>query len=140
MKLSYPILCVMLDGQEHTTEEVVRRIRHLIPPEHAARLRANSIMASRENCRKNRKPNLALREPDVDPAETDVDQAVRWVVERSLIDLVRDRKNGSHSYLDRTEGGWRLREGARNIIRSKQVAGCIAMALRENLRTRGELL
>lgn len=140
MKTTHMILCVMLDDQEHTLEEVVDRIGHLIRPEHAARMRVSSVISSRVNGRKRAaEARPEWRDPDPDPTQVCPQDAIHWEVHRALRNMCLNHRGNGHTYLEKTEGGWRLLPSAREALRSVQIASNVAEVLRQNLLAKGRL-
>lgn len=144
--LTYAILAVMLDRRGHSEEEIVARVKHFVPPEHAVRWVADSTASSRQYFRSKTRPGreLSTRKPDVEPEHVDPERAVLDYIRERMADLSRDsRKNSTIRYLERPNGDglWHLAPAARERVRTKKVvAGAIALVLRKNLLLRGELI
>lgn len=144
MKISYPILAVLLDGQPHSEDEIVRRVRYFVPPEQAVRAVAKSINLSRADSRKYHKTNrqIGTRLPDADPSGINPDDAVRRLIVRTLLSMRRCR----HGYdwvlavLGNGDGrSWQLVPDYRNLFRKhKMTTSGVALAIRESLLLRGE--
>lgn len=149
MKLTYPILAVLLDGKEHRFDEVVSRVRHLIQPERAVRLHSSKINKQRTQCRNEERPLLQRRLPMTSPEEMSVAEATKFVIGRTLTEMSRQRDRSDTrvrvTWCDRfpEEDGndiYILTAEGKKSVRSSQVAGKIARAIRDNLIAKGELI
>jgi hypothetical protein len=140
VKLSHAILAVMLDGEPRTTEEIVARIRHFVPPEKAVRRRAETVNGNRANGRAHSKTGKVFptRLPDAEPEGLDPDDAVRFVVRSTLLEMKRARYG--YAFLEWSGGDvWQLTSGGKEAVRTHPLtAGGIAQVVRLNLLLRGE--
>lgn len=144
MKLTHPILFVMLDGKEHSEEEIIARVRHFVPPNRAARMLAGRIESVRLVSRSRGHTGRVIesrRLPMPTPEDINMDQAIAYVIGRTLAEMSRAKpRPGRATWLIRTEKGYILAEGARAAVRSSQVAGGVAAAIKQNLMAKGEFI
>lgn len=144
MKLSSAILAVMIDGKEHSLDEIRARIRHLIDPSKAVRLYCNRIRGERENCRKRNSTGRTIpsaRKEMPEPEAVDVARCIDWLVKDCVMGMSHTR-GGNNVYLTNVDGNgtWKLKEESRPLIRSPQVAGAVAQVIRNNLIAKGEMI
>ena len=144
MKLSSVILAVMIDGKEHTLDEIRARVRHLIDPSKVVRLYCNRVRGERENCRRRNKTARvipACRKEMPEPENADVAYCIDWIIKDCVMGMAVNR-GGNNIYLANVDGNgtWKLREESKILIRSPQVAGAVARVIRDNLIAKGEMI
>lgn len=146
MKLSYPILAVMLDGKEHTENEIVSRVKHFIKPEQAVRRYCEAVNRNRV---RNRRANqtekivLCIRKEDLSPDTVNLADSVAFVVKEGLRSLRGNKHRNGRTipYIECTGPGvWKLHPETKEYIKSApMVAFNLGKAITVNLKARGEL-
>lgn len=140
VRISYPLLYALADGEIHTFAELLERVRLFVPPNKAVRTLAvhlNGARAEQRYLRAGAQPKRVLasrRKGEVNPEDLDVDKAVAFVVRRGL-DGMRTMK-----YVVQDGDNWMLSDEGRQHIGNKLVAGGIAKALRVSLIQRKKLI
>jgi len=139
VKLAYPVLYVLADGEIHQFDEILERVRLFVPPNKAVRTLASFKNSNRRYSRSRNQTDRQIpsrRIPDAQPEDVPPEDAVAFVVFRALTGL-RNSKLVTH---DRESNCWLLDDNGRSHLKQKLVAGSMANAVRISLMQRGKLI